>query len=91
VRDFQTNTMKIAGGSSEPLDGPSGNFVIMDLEAEGNYVAARPSGTEPKVKFYMFTYVPADQIGSLDTAKSEMQSRLDAMQADLAEFAASVK
>ena len=28
--------------------------------AEGTYVAVRPSGTEPKVKYYMFTYEPAE-------------------------------
>ena len=33
-------------------------MVIIDLDEEGNYVAARPSGTEPKIKFYMFTFVP---------------------------------
>ena len=90
VRDYKANTVTKTGGAAEPLDGPTGDLVIMDLEAEGNYVAARPSGTEPKVKFYMFTCVPADQISSLDSAKSDMQARLDAMQADLEKFAASV-
>ena len=32
--------------------------MILDFEAKGNYVAVRPSGTEPKVKFYMFAYDP---------------------------------
>ena len=37
-------------------------MVMLDLATEGNYVAVRPSGTEPKVKFYMFTYEPAEQL-----------------------------
>lgn len=90
IRDFQANTITKTGGTAEPLDGPTGDLVMIDLETEGNYVAARPSGTEPKVKFYMFTYVPADQIKSLDAVKSDMQARLDDMQRDLEAFAASV-
>ena len=90
IRDYKANTITKTGDSAEPLEGPTGDLVIMDLEADGNYVAARPSGTEPKVKFYMFTCVPADEINSLDSAKADMQARLDAMQTDLEKFAASV-
>lgn len=90
IRDYKTNTVTKTGGAAEPLDGPHGDLVMIDLEAEGNYVAARPSGTEPKVKFYMFTYVPAEELGSIATAKSDMAARLASMQADLEKFAASV-
>ena len=89
VRDYQSNIVT-QNAISEPLEGPTGNLVIMDLAVEGNYVAARPSGTEPKVKFYMFTYLPTDQIRSLDDAKRDMSERLSAFQSDLEEFAASV-
>ena len=37
---------------------PRGDMVILDLETEGNYLAVRPSGTEPKVKIYLFAYDP---------------------------------
>ena len=36
----------------------------------------RPSGTEPKVKFYMFTYEPAEQLHNLETTKAELAERL---------------
>ena len=90
IRDYKANTITKTGASPEPLDGPTGDLVIIDLEAEGNYVAARPSGTEPKVKFYMFTYVPVSQLSSLDAAKADMAARLAAMQSDLEKFAATV-
>ena len=90
VRDYKANTVTAAGGSPEPLEWPTGDLVIMDLAESGNYVAARPSGTEPKVKFYMFTYQPAGEIESLDATKSAMQQRLSAMAADLEKFASTV-
>ncbi|WP_199590042.1 phospho-sugar mutase [Bremerella cremea] len=89
VRDYQNDTITTPDGKSSPLNGPKGNMVILDLE-DGNYVAVRPSGTEPKVKFYMFSYVPAEQLSLLDAAQEEMEARLDAFEKDLVAFADSV-
>ena len=41
----------------EKLDG-----LRLDFEQAGTFVAVRPSGTEPKVKYYMFAYEPAEQL-----------------------------
>jgi phosphomannomutase len=70
-----------------PLAGPKGDLVFLDLANEGNYVACRPSGTEPKIKFYMFTYKPPEQLSNLDMAKAELEERLSRMEADLRKFA----
>ena len=69
------------------FDGPKGDLVILDLASDGNYVACRPSGTEPKIKFYMFTYTPPEQLASLDQAKRRLEERLHRMEADLRRFA----
>jgi phosphoglucomutase/phosphomannomutase len=61
--------------------------VVLDLAAAGNYVACRPSGTEPKIKFYMFTYTPPEQLANLDDAKRQLEQRLDHMETDLRKFA----
>jgi phosphomannomutase len=71
----------------QPLAGPKGDLVFLDLATEGNYVACRPSGTEPKIKFYMFAFTPPEQLSSLEAAKSELIARLDRMEADLRKFA----
>ena len=57
---------------------------------EGHYVAVRPSGTEPKVKFYLFTFVPAEQLHLLDEARQEMDARLAAIEGDLRAIAGSM-
>ncbi len=89
VRDYLSDTITTTDGKTSPLNGPKGNMVILDLE-DDNYVAVRPSGTEPKVKFYMFTYVAAEQLSLLDAAQEEMTERLDAFEKDLKAFADSV-
>ena len=80
VRDYDSNTSVLADGTKQPLDGPTGNMVIIDLEP-GNYVAVRPSGTEPKVKFYMFAYVAPDQFSDclLYTSPSPRDATLSRM------------
>ena len=87
VRDYQSQTTRLSDGTTQPLSGPTGNLVMLDLAAAGNYVAVRPSGTEPKVKYYIFTHLPAEQLANLDDAKSEMADRIAAIERDLVAFA----
>jgi phosphomannomutase len=79
VRDY-LNSCIIKEDQSSSLDGPVTNLIIMDLAEEGNYVAVRPSGTEPKIKFYLFAYTPPEQLADLNDAKRELQKRLDRME-----------
>lgn len=87
IRDYEQQVVTPAGGKPQPLSGPKGDLVILDLEREGNYVACRPSGTEPKIKFYLFGYTPPERLSNLDAAKAELAQRLDAIEIDLKKFA----
>ena len=62
-------------------------MVILELEKEGTYVAVRPSGTEPKVKFYLFTYEPAEMLANLEDTKAELSDVLTRLGKDLTTFA----
>jgi len=101
VRDYLNDVMRTPGAipmlsdsgamptlawACEPLNGPRGDMVILDLEAEGNYVAVRPSGTEPKVKIYLFAYDPPTAGADLEVAKAAQATRLQAMAADFRAF-----
>lgn len=90
VRDYENLQTIVPGRAAEPLDGPHGDLVILDLEAEGNYVAMRPSGTEPKVKFYMFAFEPPEMLANLEDTKAELDARLSRFEQDLSRFAESV-
>ena len=59
--------------------------MILDLEG-GNYVAVRPSGTEPKVKFYLFAYDPPENSVDLNAVKILQEERLKKMGEDLRKF-----
>ena len=87
VRDYHGLTEWVAGGLHRTFVGPKGDMVMIDLDKDGTYVAVRPSGTEPKVKFYMFTYEPAEMLHNLDETKSELKARLDSLAKDLTAFA----
>lgn len=87
VRDYENQMLTPVSEKPRPLAGPKGDLVFFDLDIEGNYVACRPSGTEPKIKFYNFAYTPPEQLSNLDAAKSQLRSRLDRMEADLRKFA----
>ncbi len=86
IRDYSGGTIRSADGTTRPLDGPRGDLVILDLEMPGNYVAARPSGTEPKIKFYMFAYDPPEESQDVEAARKRQRERLDRIEADLKEF-----
>jgi phosphoglucomutase/phosphomannomutase len=86
IRDYGNLTVRDATGTIKPLDAPKSNMLIMDLALpgsdapSGNAIAVRPSGTEPKVKFYLFGYEPVST--DLATAKQTVLSRLASMKED---------
>jgi phosphoglucomutase/phosphomannomutase len=86
VRDY-ARQVTTRGGKDEPLLGPKDNLLFFDLAEPGNRAAVRPSGTEPKVKFYLFTYRPAELLHDLDETRREMHDRLNKIEAELRAFA----
>jgi phosphoglucomutase/phosphomannomutase len=87
IRDYLNQVAVEVGGRSAPLAGPKGDLVMLDLAAEGNYVAVRPSGTEPLVKFYLFGYQPPQSIDDLQKSRGRLTAQLEAMEADLRSYA----
>lgn len=82
VRDFSHGTIKDAEGDPVPAE----NLLFVDL-ADGRSLAVRPSGTEPKIKFYLFAHSAPGT--DLDTAKktvaTEIEKLWDALQRDAQE------
>jgi phosphoglucomutase/phosphomannomutase len=73
-----------AGPAPSPshADAAAGRFPVL-----ANCVAARPSGTEPKIKFYLFAAAAPCVADELPAVKQRLSARLDAMEADLRRLA----
>ncbi len=74
LSDYQSSIKKnIITGEETTIDLPKSNVLIYQTES-GTRIAARPSGTEPKIKFYFSVNT------SLDTVKNAVQieANLDA-------------
>ena len=60
--DYQTSVQQnLLTGETSTIDIPKSNVLIYQTE-EGTRLAARPSGTEPKIKFYFSVNLPLDEL-----------------------------
>lgn len=65
--------------------GPRSDLLVFDLDG-GNRAAVRPSGTEPKIKFYLFTFEPPERSQDVAAAKKKLGDRLTALEADFLRY-----
>jgi phosphoglucomutase/phosphomannomutase len=86
VRDYAAHQIRRPGQNPIPLPEPSGDLLIFHLAEPGTRFAARPSGTEPKIKFYIFARTDTSEISSitqLPQIKDRTRARLDQIAHDL--------
>ncbi len=72
VRDFSTGTLLDAEG--DPI--PAEKMLFFDLE-DGRSFAVRPSGTEPKIKYYLFAH--GEKGANLTAAKESVSAGINAL------------
>ena len=87
IRDYLHQTHTDAAGKAKPLTGPVGNLLMLDFQADGNYVAIRPSGTEPKIKFYLFVHHPPEDGTEVSSVRQRLDERLSNLGEDLITYA----
>jgi phosphomannomutase len=87
VRDYGNLLLRTPDGSTQPLDAPKGNMLMLDLAIPGNAVAVRPSGTEPKIKLYLFGMEPVSSAEDLESAKTRVQQRIASLREYLKQWA----
>lgn len=69
-------------GSTEAIDLPKSNVLIF-IAADGTRLAARPSGTEPKIKFYMSANAPLDSVSNYPEVAGKLDAKIDRILAEL--------
>jgi phosphoglucomutase/phosphomannomutase len=92
VFDYQKHEIRTlsADSAARPLPQPSGDLLIFHTERPGTRFAVRPSGTEPKIKFYLFAATHVAGPDQLPAAKQETARRIDQLTTDLDKFVADV-
>lgn len=91
VRDYKLHQVRpiASPGELELLSRPSGDLLIFNLAAPGTRFAVRPSGTEPKIKFYLFASTDTQDVHdatALVAAKAKTTARLDRMAQDIEKY-----
>jgi len=83
--DILTAERVTKDGATSAIELPKGNVLAYEL-AGGHRVMLRPSGTEPKIKYYFDVRVDMQDGETVDAAKARGEALLDALAADLAKL-----
>ncbi|WP_062059062.1 phospho-sugar mutase [Aquimarina longa] len=83
IEDYQTSIVKnIQDHTENTIDIPKSNVLIFYTE-EGSKIAVRPSGTEPKIKFYMSVQESILSIDDFNTTQQHLDNKIEAIKKDL--------
>jgi phosphoglucomutase len=63
-------------GEKKPIALPKSN-VLQFITADGSKISARPSGTEPKIKFYFSVNAPLPNKEAYETVLEQLKSKID--------------
>ena len=84
VNDYDASTEKnMITGEEKIMELPKSNVLIYHTE-DGTKVAARPSGTEPKIKFYFSVQSPLDTVENAIKKEQELDIKIDRIITDMA-------
>ena len=76
LSDYQASTRKnLITGKSTKINLPKSNVLIYQTES-GTRIAARPSGTEPKIKFYFSVNASLDLAKDADRIETELDAKI---------------
>ena len=81
--DYQTHTGKnLITGETWAIDLPKSN-VLQFVLSDGSKISARPSGTEPKIKFYFSVNAALPSAADFDRVNAELTARIDKIIVDM--------
>lgn len=83
LKDYQNQTEKnLQTGQTTPIDMEKSN-VLQFITADGSKISARPSGTEPKIKFYFSVNDPLIQKEDFDKVAQQLEYKVKAIIQDM--------
>ncbi|UOK42480.1 MULTISPECIES: phospho-sugar mutase [Flavobacterium] len=76
IEDYQNSTVRnLFTNETEPLSIPKSDVLIYYLE-DGSKICARPSGTEPKIKFYFSVNCAIETIADVPEAEAYLNTKI---------------
>jgi phosphoglucomutase len=69
-------------GAVTPIDLPKSD-VLQFITSDGDVISARPSGTEPKIKFYCSVKGKLQSRGAYEDVSAQLEAKVDAIMKDL--------
>jgi len=83
IEDYNTSVAtNVISGEEKTIDLPKSNVLIYETE-DGTRVAARPSGTEPKVKFYISTNSKLAHANDFNKVNLELETKIQTILSEL--------
>ena len=83
-KDYENLTeTNLKSGDSKNMDFPTTSDVLQFILEDGCKISVRPSGTEPKIKFYFEARANMDTVHDFDKATNEALAKIDAMMNDI--------
>ena len=83
IKDYKNSTsLDIASGETTRIDLPSSN-VLQFFTEDGSIISARPSGTEPKIKFYCSVNDQLPNKNDFEKVETGLNKKLDRILEDL--------
>ncbi|MEM6517624.1 MAG: phospho-sugar mutase [Bacteroidota bacterium] len=83
IEDYQLSIEKdLVAGTEKSIEIPKSNVLIYYTE-DGSKIALRPSGTEPKIKFYISVNTALDSAQNFKEVDEELNTRIGAILSDL--------
>lgn len=84
VKDYSTNIAKnLITGEEKKIDQKITSNVLQFFTQEGTKISVRPSGTEPKIKFYFEVKGKLESRGQFDDAEKKAEDKIDAIMEEL--------
>ena len=84
IKDYADLNMKdITSGTITKMDMPTTSNVLQYFTADGSKVSIRPSGTEPKIKFYIEAKAVMESAADYEKAEAESKIKVNAIKSDL--------
>ena len=77
IKDYQSSVCKdMLTGEETVINLPKSN-VLQFFTQDGSKISIRPSGTEPKIKFYFGVKAPLDKIEDFDKVQQYLDNRIE--------------